>query len=526
MDSLKNTLLNTVLGFHWEQIGIHHHKGINLPLSALHSHQSCGIGEFLDLIALIEWCSDLNIDTIQLLPLNDSGLDPSPYNALSSCALNPIYISLHHLPNIQYHKDLIEELQSIQKLNLSPRISFQEVHFKKMAFLSLYFEKEGNNLLSSPDFISFITENTWLKPYALFKVLKEKNNQTHFCFWLDEHKNISKETAEQLFTEFLSECSFHIALQHLCFLQLKHVKQHAKEKNIFLKGDIPILISPDSADVWFEPHLFDLQISVGVPPDPYNEEGQYWGFPMPKWDVMREEGFLWWKNRLHYASHFYDIYRIDHVFGLFRLWAIQTGRPSSEGHYEPIQKELWEPLGRELLLTFIKSSSMLPIAEDLGDALSMIRTVLKELGICGTKLIRWEKNNQNHFIEPSLYSPISLTCVSTHDSTTLEQWWRDEVDEATLYALQNGWQYSPCISKEQRTHILKESLTSNSLFHINLFSEYLALVPHLVWPDPDQERINIPGTILPTNWTYKFRHSIEKIISDPLLKIEIRILFF
>ena len=90
MDSLKNTLLNTVLGFHWEQIGIHHHKGINLPLSALHSHQSCGIGEFLDLIALIEWCSDLNIDTIQLLPLNDSGLYPSPYNALSSCALNPI----------------------------------------------------------------------------------------------------------------------------------------------------------------------------------------------------------------------------------------------------------------------------------------------------------------------------------------------------------------------------------------------------------------------------------------------------
>jgi 4-alpha-glucanotransferase len=525
MDFLKHKLENTPLSAQWKRIGIRPHKGIDLPLSALHSKQGCGIGEFFDLIALIEWCSSINIDTIQLLPLNDSGLDPSPYNALSSCALHPIYLSLHHLPNVHCHKELLLEIKKIKQLNLLPRIPFGEVHKQKMDFLSLYLKKEKQSILSSSDFVSFMQENPWVKPYALFKVLKDKNNQTHFCFWPDSQNNLSAERFEQLCGEFLTEVSFYMVLQYLCFVQLKYVKKKAEEHKILLKGDIPILISPDSADVWFEPHLFDLQISIGVPPDFYNAEGQYWGFPKPNWHIMRNNGFSWWKTRLKCASNFYDIYRIDHAVGLFRLWMIQTGRPSSEGHYEPYDQDSWEPLGRELLQVFIESSPMLPIAEDLGSVPQMVRNVLEELGIPGTKVMRWEKDEYGRFINPKSYPPISLTCISTHDSTTLEQWWSDESSEAADYAKEQGWDYDPPLLYEYRKSILKSSLESRSLFHINLFSEYLALIPDLVFEDPKDERINIPGTLLPSNWTYKFRRPLEDIISHPLLQKEMRDLF-
>jgi len=96
MDDLQETLFHTISGKAWERIGVRNHHGINFPLSALHTEQSSGIGEFFDLVPMIDWCHRLKIDFIQLLPLNDahSESDPSPYNAVSSCALNFLYLSL------------------------------------------------------------------------------------------------------------------------------------------------------------------------------------------------------------------------------------------------------------------------------------------------------------------------------------------------------------------------------------------------------------------------------------------------
>lgn len=521
---IQNKLQNTPLRQAWENIGISSHKGIDIPLSALHSKNSSGIGEFCDLSPLIDWCSSVGIDTIQLLPLNDSGFDPSPYNALSSLALHPIYLSLQHLPEIQSHKALSYKLDSLKKLNRFSSIHFQEVLKEKTAFLKEYFKKEEKRITSSQGFQDFFKKNPWVKAYSLFKVLKEKQNHTHFCLWPKEWKNLSEKDFDALFRQFLHECSFHIAMQYLCFLQLRSMKKKAEEKKVLLKGDIPILISPDSADVWALPEVFDLQISIGVPPDLYSKEGQYWGFPRPKWDVMRKDGFSWWKSRLSYASYFYDIYRIDHAVGLFRLWTIPVGRPSKEGHYEPGREPEWEALGKELLNLFINNSSMLPIAEDLGVIPPLVRPILEEFGICGTKVMRWEKNERGQFLDPKHYPEISLTCVSTHDSPTLEQWWKEESD-AKDYAKEKGWEHLSKLSQEQRKIILKESLESASLFHINLFSEFLALIPELVWPDPNKERINIPGTILASNWTYKFRRPIEEITSHKVFKEEMEDLF-
>ena len=110
-----------------------------------------------------------------------------------------------------------------------------------------------------------------------------------------------------------------------------------------------------------------------------------------------------------------------------------------------------------------------------------------------------------------------MTSVSTHDSETLALWWRDTDHEAKAFAAYKGWNYTPELSTDQRKEILWESHHTSSLFHINLLPEYLAIFPDMVWPRLEDERINIPGYVLPTNWTYRFRLSLEEITSNEKL---------
>jgi 4-alpha-glucanotransferase len=263
-----------------------------------------------------------------------------------------------------------------------------------------------------------------------------------------------------------------------------------------------------------------MTMTAGAPPDMYTEEGQVWGFPIFKWDVMKEHNYNWWKQRLDIASNLYDIYRIDHILGFFRIWAIPLNSPSKEGRFIPEDQALWLAHGKELLSMMAANCPMLPIGEDLGLVPDAVRTCLAELGICGTKVPRWERNWDagGYFIPAQEYNPISMTTVSTHDSETLGQWWSHYRDEAKAYADMKHWDCGPELTDTQRRYILWESHHSSSLFHINLLSEYLALFPELVWKDPQQERINIPGKVLPENWTYRTRQPLEKIVAHEGLR--------
>lgn len=513
MDEIKHQLLQSITGPIWEKIGIRHHHGINLSLSSLHSNQSCGIGEFYDLIPLIDWCKQIGFDVIQLLPLNYSKKDPSPYNAVSSCALHFIYLSLYELPYLDLAQHQKEKLKDFADLNKSQRVAYHEVLTQKLVWLRAYFDEIKEPLIKSSGFQDFIAANPWVEPYALFDTLKDHLGHTHWTAWPNEVKSPSPKKQKELIKIYWPEAIFHIALQYLCYLQLTHVRSYANKQGILLMGDLPLLVRSDSADVWEYPEYFEINLSAGSPPDAYVAEGQYWNLPLFRWDAMRKDEFSWWKQRLHYASHFFDLFRLDHVVGFFRIWAIPIGHPSKEGYFLPVDEQTWEPLGRELLKMAAGSSSMLPIGEDLGTVPSIVPPILNEMGICGTKVTRWMLDSNHRAIPIQEYPPISLTTVSTHDLPTLQEWWTTFPEESKLYAQSKNWQYTPSLTMEQQKCILWESHHTSSLFHINLLQEYLALFPDLVWPNPKDERINIPGQILPTNWTYRFRPSVETIIS-------------
>ena len=302
---------------------------------------------------------------------------------------------------------------------------------------------------------------------------------------------------------------------------------YATQRGIFLKGDIPIALSPDSADVWENRSLFLLDPVAGAPPDAYNPMGQKWGFPLFNWEAMRQDNYSWWKRRLSVLENFFHIYRLDHVVGFFRIWAIPHDKNPSEGAFVPSDQNLWIPQGKQLLEMMMTASPLLPMAEDLGTVPKEVTALLKELGICGTKVLRWQRrfDTDQSYLPFAEYEPFSLATVSTSDMDLLQAWWKNFPEEALPFAHFKGWTYNPDLTVEQRFSILRDLHQTPSYFHINLLQEYLAFFPELISATPEEERINIPGTQLPTNWTYRFRPSIEEILAHEPLAKKIRSLF-
>jgi 4-alpha-glucanotransferase len=518
---LEEKLLNGSTGSQWKEVGIKHHHGVAIPLFSIYSEKSSGIGEYPDLHLLIDFCKEVGFDVIQLLPLNDTGYDTSPYNSISAFALNPIHLSLRHLPFVEKMSDFEEKMALLRKYNTTPRVKYSAVRDLKREFLYEYFHMAFRDISKSEEYIHFCKSHTWLYPYALFKTLKESNNLASWEEWPYPQKDPTPNEFNELLHHHEKEVSFHIFLQFFCFKQLQEAKRYAYEKGVFLKGDIPILISRDSAEVWNQKNLFLLNLSAGAPPDMYaREEGQVWGFPVYNWAEMEKTGFAFWKERLALASTFYHIYRIDHIVGFFRIWAIPLGKKGKEGGYIPPDENTWIECGKKYLEMMLQSAPrLLPIGEDLGTVPPSVRTCLRELGICGTKVIRWERrwNEDRGYIPYSDYIPESMTTVSTHDSDTLQLWWRHSPQEALLFCKFKGWDYKPFLALDRHYEILKDSHHTPSLFHINLLNEYLAIFPELVSPNLHDERINIPGKYLPTNWTYRLKFPLEKLFSHPLL---------
>ena len=514
-------LLHSPAGKQWKTISIQPHHGIAVPLFSLHTQHSHGIGEYLDLIPLIDWCQSIGFDVIQLLPLNDTGRGISPYSALSAFALNPLFLSLHSLPFVHEHPALKEELKALPKFSLLPYVDYTRVREQKDHFLSRYLQEISPKILNTPQYQRFMHDAAgWLKGYACFKILKKRYHETSWETWPNPFRHPTSQLLDTLIQEEEAEFQKHAILQFLSDQQFHTAKQHATQQGVFLMGDIPILIDRDSADVWLHQELFHLEYSAGAPPDIFSEEGQNWGFPIYNWTHHANHQYQWWKERLKWASRHYHLYRIDHIVGFFRLWSIPLGASGKEGYFIPQDESTWIDHGQKLMLMMLNACDMLPIGEDLGVVPPEVRTCLSALGICGTRVMRWERKwkGDQEFILPADYPLDSMTTVSTHDSETLQQWWRDQPIEAQAFAQFKGWTYQPALSRQYHQEILWDSHHTASLFHINPIQEYLALIPGLSWPDLDDERINIPGLFSEKNWRYRMRPTIEELADNNSLK--------
>jgi 4-alpha-glucanotransferase len=423
-------LKNTLTADKWERVGMKRRSGVAVPLFSVWSKKSLGIGEIPDLKLIIRWASETGNTIVQLLPLNDTGFDFAPYNSVSSFALDPMYISIQSLKevNLSPFKKDIRDLRT--KFPINEKVDYSIKQEKINLLWKIY---KRTYIKGFKKFDKFVEANLyWLEDYAAYKVLKHLNGNSTWEEWNDDYRNRNENKLKELRNLNSEKIYFHFWIQWQLFEQLDSVKNYASEKNILLMGDIPFLTSRDSADVWSKTGYFDMDMVSGAPPDVYFAKGQRWGMPPYKRDAIKKDGFKYFTDKLKYAQNFYDMYRIDHFVGFFRLWVIDKNEPEEtaglNGKFSPAGENIWEETGAELLKAMIDNSPMLPAAEDLGTVPACSGKVLWESGITGMDVQRWlkDRNNNYNFLDKDKFRWLSICTISTHDSSLIIDWWHHE----------------------------------------------------------------------------------------------------
>ena len=430
LDPLVESLSCSISKENWMQIGFKKRAGVLIPLFTVYSKNSFGVGDLGDLKLIIDWSKSIANSIIQLLPMNEVGPLFCPYDALSSFALEPSYISLLDFPEI-----------SGKRFNASSAdVNYVDYALKAEKLQLLWEVYLAADLTEASDFEEFQRLNAyWLPDFALFKVLKDEHQGKPWYEWEVSFKNRQPERLREFQQENIEKITFQMWLQWILFKQFKEASVYAARNNVFIKGDLPVLVSRDSADVWSHLEFFKLDFAAGAPPDMYAALGQRWGMPTYNWEAIAKDNYRYIKEKLKYAQEFYNILRIDHVVGLFRIWSIPYNDPEqnqgANGVFDPLNEQLWDEHGRKILSVLVRNTKMLLCAEDLGVIPKCCTDALLEFGICGNDVQRWVKdwNKRHDFLMPAEYRQLAVAMLSTHDTTNWKAWWQYEagtVDEA------------------------------------------------------------------------------------------------
>ncbi len=305
--------------------------GVAIPVFSLRSQKSMGIGEFSDILPLVDWSAHLGLKIIQILPVNDTlatktWQDSYPYAAISVFALHPLYVNIEKIGKFKFKKDQTEYEKYRKQLNELEVIDFESVLESKFKFFNTLFDEEYGTFLQDESVQYFIQNNKWwLMPYAAFCCLRDQYGTSDFNQWPDNFSIYEKDKIEAFYESSLAikkACDFYIFIQYHADKQLIEARDYARSKGIALKGDLPIGIFRHSSDAWVAPELYNMREQAGAPPDDFAVLGQNWGFPTYNWEAMSKDNFEWWRQRMQQLNRYFDALRIDHILGFFRIWQV------------------------------------------------------------------------------------------------------------------------------------------------------------------------------------------------------------
>ena len=266
-----------------------------------------------------------------------------------------------------------------------------------------------------PDYQAFLEKNKyWLTPYATFRAIKDLLGEGPWQEWPDAYARFSPGLARRV--ELADGVDRHRKLQYEFQREWDDLKAYANERGVKIVGDMPMYVSGDSADVWAERDIFELdekgyaQVQAGCPGDGFDPEGQLWGNPTYRWDVLAARGYDWWLARLERAVETYDYVRLDHFIGFSSYYKIPKGKPAQEGSFS------FGP-GLDLFRAAYQKLGPLPfIAEDLGVITPAVRALIAETGIPGMDIVQFSDGDVREGYEPK---PGTVTFTGTHDNQTL-----------------------------------------------------------------------------------------------------------
>lgn len=372
----------------------------------------------------------------QILPICPTSYGDSPYQSFSSLAGNPYFIDPETLCKDKLLT--VQECKSYSWGRKKTEVDFGILYENRYDLLkkayARFIKKEPK------DYQEFCEkEQAWLDDYAVFMALKDANGGAAWSEWKQELRFRDEDAMNAVREEYAEEINFYKMLQYLFFKQWWSLKEYANRKGIQIIGDVPIYVAGDSADVWANPEQFYLDENLnpievaGCPPDAFSEDGQLWGNPLFRWDVMKADGYRWWTNRIGAMSKLYDIVRIDHFRGFDSYYAIPAKDTTAKNG-------VWkEGPGMDLFNTMeAKLGKLNIIVEDLGFLTPSVLKLVKDSGFPGMKLIQFafDTREESDYL-PHNYQSHSVVYTGTHDNDTILGWMktapRDSVNFAKKY---------------------------------------------------------------------------------------------
>jgi 4-alpha-glucanotransferase len=536
--------------------------GVLVPLFALRGENDLGIGDIGALREFIDWVAQIGFKLVQLLPINETGADNSPYNAISAMAIEPTM--LHLAPNSS--PDLTGEDfdaagagADLRSLRLG-EVKYRQVKKLKRRILEKAFANFSANASEERqlEFETFCEEEAaWLRDYAFFRVLMEENEDSAaWNRWPAQHQSIERARnwlralPQDRQAGLATRQNFFCYVQWIAHQQWRAIKSYAEERGVALMGDIPFGVSYYSADVFARPDDFVLDWCGGAPPEPYFKDdaftqkwGQNWGIPLYRWDKMRANSFAWWRQRVRAVRRIFHLFRIDHVLGFYRIYAFPW-RPRKNKQFFPLDwnqmlertcgraphfvprddetPENSEANNREgeeyLRVVLDEAGATRVIGEDLGMVPDYVRPNLRALGIAGFKIPQWEVRGEQ--VTPgNEYERLSVATYSTHDHKPIRALWEDAFEHPTATSEQSRFDlakiavfagFDPRIDridfeKDFYPAIMGALFGSEAWLAIVMITDLLGR----------KYRFNVPGTKANLNWTRRMQRSIAQLISSP-----------
>ena len=441
--------------------------------------------------AFVDFLQEAGQKYWQILPLTPTGYGDSPYQSCSTYAGNHYLIDLQLL----VEEGLLEhsEIDSIDWGWQADRVDFGIQYQNRLKVLRLAYDR----FQGGEDFQKFCDDNQkWLPDFALFMALKEKMCGQPWYAWEDSLKLRHPDAMTQATAQLQEQIRFYCFVQYIFDKQWRALRAYARQKDVRIIGDVPIYVPYDSADVWSNPQWFQLDEAMnptavaGCPPDAFSEDGQLWGNPLYRWDLLKEDGYQWWIDRLAAAGKLYDVVRLDHFRGFEAYWSVPFGDTTARNG-----KWIKGP-GLDFMNTVKgKLPQISLIAEDLGFLTQEVLDLRDESGFPGMKVLEFafDSRESSEYL-PHTYPVNSVCYTGTHDNMTMRQWFETASADAVAYATE----YMALSEREGMVWgVIRTAMSSVSDLCVIQMQDLLDL--------GGEARMNFPGTMTSANWTWRAR---------------------
>ncbi len=429
----------------------------------------------------VEWLAQAGQTLWQWLPTTPIGPGHSPYQSVSAFAGSPLLVALEPLIEAGW----LSPPASIPAFD-SAQADYDAVGPWRMARLreaAAGFQARASARERADWQVWCETQSGWLADYARFMALRTQHHEQAWWTWPSPEP--VPPTAELDFWTFVQWCFDR---------QMTALKSHANAHGVHMIGDLPIFIAHDSADVWSRPDLYQLDaqgqpsVVAGVPPDDLGPLGQRWGNPLYRWERLADEGQAWWIARMERCLAHFDAVRIDHFRGFAAYWEIPAASPSAA-----VGRWVTGP-GRSLFDAMSAALGPLPIlAEDLGYITPDVHALRDAFGFPGMKILQFGFGGDgSHEFLPHNHPKHCVVYTGTHDNDTARGWW----DHASAHLQRFAAEYLQCDADTVHWQMIRAASHSVAALAIFPMQDLLGL--------PTDCRMNLPGTLGPPNWRWRF----------------------